>query len=144
MKEDPPAETVSRGVRIRYQTIQKVTESVKAIALCHNVTPTYPENEISSDAEVDQDLMISGVRDYQASSPDEVALVQWTEQVGLTLIQRDLNRMTLCAPDGSLMHYTILQLFPFTSESKRMGIILRVSYLPHSTSMAIFEISSTM
>ncbi|CAG0893255.1 unnamed protein product [Darwinula stevensoni] len=124
-KEDPPAEAVSRGVRIRYQTIQKVTDSVKAIALCHNVTPTYPESDISSNAEVDQDLSRSGVRDYQASSPDEVALVQWTEQVGLALIQRDLNRMTLRAPDGSFMHYSILQLFPFTSESKRMGIILK-------------------
>lgn len=32
---------------------------------------------------------------YQASSPDEIALVKWTAEVGLTLIARDINSMTL-------------------------------------------------
>lgn len=34
--------------------------------------------------------------------------------------------MTLRTPTGDLLDYTILQVFPFTSESKRMGIIVRV------------------
>lgn len=63
---------------------------------------------------------------YQASSPDEVALVQWTQQVGLTLSRRDLTSMQLRAPDGRLYNYSILQVFPFTSETKRMGIIVKV------------------
>ena len=62
---------------------------------------------------------------YQASSPDEIALVSWTENVGLTLIKRDLNTMLLRAPENNLLEYEILQLFPFTSETKRMGIIVR-------------------
>jgi len=57
----------------------------------------------------------------------QVALVRWTEQVGLTLVKRDLVSMTLKTPAGNLLNYTILQIFPFTSESKRMGIIVRVS-----------------
>lgn len=64
---------------------------------------------------------------YQASSPDEVALVQWTQHVGLILSRRDLTSMQLRAPDGRLYNYTILQVFPFTSETKRMGIIVKVS-----------------
>jgi len=52
--------------------------------------------------------------------------VKWTESVGLTLLKRDLNSMTLRTPDFRLMHFTILQMFPFTSESKRMGIVVRV------------------
>lgn len=63
---------------------------------------------------------------YQASSPDEVALVQWTQNVGLALSRRDLVSMQLRAPDGRLYNYSILQVFPFTSETKRMGIIVKV------------------
>ena len=62
---------------------------------------------------------------YQASSPDEVALVSWTESVGLTLIKRDLHGMHLRDPHGNVWKYEILELFPFTSETKRMGIIVR-------------------
>lgn len=62
---------------------------------------------------------------YQASSPDEVALVQWTERVGLALVYRDLNSITLQTPLGNKVRFDILQLFPFSSETKRMGIIVR-------------------
>lgn len=62
---------------------------------------------------------------YQASSPDEVALVQWTERVGVALTYRDITSMTLRAPNGQFLEYDILQIFPFSSETKRMGIIVR-------------------
>ena len=35
---------------------------------------------------------------YQASSPDEVALVQWSEEMGLALIERTLTSMKLRTP----------------------------------------------
>lgn len=66
-----------------------------------------------------------GTVTYQASSPDEVAIVQWTESVGLSLIARDRNSMTLRWKSGETMVFDILSIFPFTSESKRMGIIVR-------------------
>jgi phospholipid-translocating ATPase len=62
---------------------------------------------------------------YQASSPDEVAIVKWTESVGLTLVFRDRTRMELQTPTGARLTYDILDIFPFTSESKRMGIVVR-------------------
>ena len=62
---------------------------------------------------------------YQASSPDEVAIVTWTASVGLTLTFRDRTRMTLTTPSGSTVTFDILDIFPFTSESKRMGIVVR-------------------
>jgi phospholipid-translocating ATPase len=62
---------------------------------------------------------------YQASSPDEVAIVRWTESMGITLVARERKQMTLRDPTGTLHHYQILAVFPFTSESKRMGIIVR-------------------
>lgn len=58
----------------------------------------------------------------------QVALVQWTESVGLTLVSRDLASMQLRSPSGQLLTFSVLQTFPFTSESKRMGIIVRVAW----------------
>lgn len=66
-----------------------------------------------------------GTVTYQASSPDEVAIVQWTESIGLTLVFRDRTRMTLQTPTGARISFDILDIFPFTSESKRMGIVVR-------------------
>lgn len=57
----------------------------------------------------------------------QVALVQWTESVGLTLVGRDQSSMQLRTPGDQILNLTILQVFPFTYESKRMGIIVRVS-----------------
>jgi len=62
---------------------------------------------------------------YQASSPDEVAIVKWTSSVGLTLTFRDRTRIELRTPSGSTLTYDVLEIFPFTSESKRMGIVVR-------------------
>lgn len=66
-----------------------------------------------------------GTVTYQASSPDEVAIVKWTESVGLTLTFRDRTRIELQTPNGSRMNFEVLDIFPFTSESKRMGIVVR-------------------
>lgn len=56
----------------------------------------------------------------------QVELVRWTQSVGLTLVNRDLNSLQLKTPSGQILSFYILQTFPFTSESKRMGIIVRV------------------
>ncbi|CAD8137568.1 unnamed protein product [Paramecium pentaurelia] len=83
-----------------------------AIALCHNVTP-IEEN---------------GERQYQASSPDEVALVKIAESLGITLKNRDQNSMII-ELNGQTKKYEILYNFPFSSESKRMGILLKLENL---------------
>ena len=44
-----------------------------ALVLCHNVTPTYPKEDDPS------------YKEYQASSPDEVALVKFADTLGLKL-----------------------------------------------------------
>ncbi|SPP85756.1 probable phospholipid-transporting ATPase IIB isoform X2 [Drosophila guanche] len=137
------------GNRMRRPEGWREWEAVRALALCHNVTPVSDEEDnrsVSTASTVTGgnnsptksviNIEAPGSTDtehqYQAASPDEIALVKWTEQVGLTLIARDLNTMTLQVKTPSedndiLLHYQILQLFPFTSESKRMGIIVRES-----------------
>lgn len=68
-----------------------------------------------------------GTVTYQASSPDEVAIVKWTESVGLRLTFRDRTRIELQTPSGARINFEVLDIFPFTSESKRMGIVVRDS-----------------
>ena len=87
----------------------KVYDMVMALALCHNVTPVTNED---------------GSVTYQASSPDEVALVDWTRSMGVHLAARDQHSITLSGDLGTFV-YDILEVFPFTSERKRMGIVVR-------------------
>ncbi|KAK0538639.1 putative aminophospholipid-translocase [Tilletia horrida] len=98
------------GGRGRRDMSSRVKDVVLALALCHNVTPIKNDD---------------GSVTYQASSPDEVAIVRWTESVGLALIARDRTSMSLRANDGTVLSFDILEVFPFTSESKRMGIVIR-------------------
>jgi phospholipid-translocating ATPase len=88
----------------------RVRDVVLSLALCHNVTPVTNDD---------------GSVTYQASSPDEVAIVTWTQSIGLTLVFRDRTRIELQTPAGARIAFEVLELFPFTSESKRMGIVVR-------------------
>ncbi|KAI8986494.1 phospholipid-translocating P-type ATPase [Pilobolus umbonatus] len=89
----------------------RVKDIVQALALCHNVTPSKNKD---------------GVISYQAASPDEIAIVKWTELMGLTLVARDVNTIQLrLSETGKVYHYEVLHLFPFTSDTKRMGIIVK-------------------
>ena len=54
-----------------------------------------------------------------------MALVEWSEDMGLTLVERTLSSMKLKTPMGEIISYSVLQIFPFTSETKRMGIIVK-------------------
>jgi len=114
---------------VRKSALTKSAEAVKALSLCHNVTPVYESSDVQVEAtEADQDIQTGRPISYQASSPDEVALVQWSEEMGLALIERTLTSMKLRTPvegGADIASYSILQIFPFTSESKRMGIILK-------------------
>ncbi|KAI6134304.1 hypothetical protein EDD17DRAFT_1651905 [Pisolithus thermaeus] len=100
------------ATRGRRDMSSRLRDVVLSLALCHNVTPVTNDD---------------GSLTYQASSPDEVAIVKWTESVGLTLVFRDRTRMEVQTPTGTRLSYDILELFPFTSESKRMGIVVRES-----------------
>lgn len=103
--------------RTRREIGSRVRDLVLALALCHNVTPSTEDDEGHS------------VTTYQASSPDEIAIVRWAESVGLRLMHRDRHTITLQSVDTSrvVVRVKILEVFPFTSAGKRMGIILQFS-----------------
>eukprot|EP01060_Flectonema_neradi_P005335 TRINITY_DN13533_c0_g1_i2.p1 TRINITY_DN13533_c0_g1~~TRINITY_DN13533_c0_g1_i2.p1 ORF type:complete len:1216 (+),score=261.43 TRINITY_DN13533_c0_g1_i2:203-3850(+) len=157
--------------------MEELSEAVTALAVAHNVTPV-----------VDADTFL---KEYQASSPDEVALVKFCESVGMILEYRDRKTMSIRSHSKTIhikdpmtvsqdkfghqvtsakgsseeylrwyitmvgnhsfdheedinetiqtgianggiavkaecrINYDILLEFPFTSESKRMGIVVR-------------------
>ena len=101
--------------RARREIGSRVRDLVLALALCHNVTPTIEEEAGHS------------FTTYQASSPDEIAIVRWIESIGLRLLHRDRHSITLQSVDTSrvVVRVRILDMFPFTSEGKRMGIIVQ-------------------
>jgi phospholipid-translocating ATPase len=109
------ATTAMTATRTRREIGSRVRDVVLALAICHNVTPTTDEENGQI------------ITSYQASSPDEIAIVRWTEAVGLRLLHRDRKGMVLQSVDSGrpVVRVRILEVFPFTSEGKRMGIIVQ-------------------
>lgn len=86
-----------------------IRDLITALSLCHNVTPIVEDGE----------------KVYQASSPDEIALVKLAEELKMKLISRDQNQIIIETPSNKRETYNILACFPFSSDTKRMGIILK-------------------
>lgn len=95
--------------RFRRNRNNIIRDAITALGLCHNVTPVEEE----------------GIRTYQASSPDEVALVKLAENLKIKLEERSQMRMQIINAEGNSEDYEILANFPFSSETKRMGILLK-------------------
>lgn len=97
----------------------RVNDLILTLALCHNVTPT--EEEVIDD----NNQQVSQIT-YQAASPDEIAIVKFTESVGLKLIKRDRKSISLLhLYTGVTKTFEIRYNFPFNSDTKRMGIIIK-------------------
>eukprot|EP00916_Digyalum_oweni_P009454 GHVL01015917.1.p1 GENE.GHVL01015917.1~~GHVL01015917.1.p1 ORF type:complete len:1033 (-),score=154.26 GHVL01015917.1:374-3472(-) len=111
LQESFDVEECGGGRRIEVKQVLKQT--MIALALCHNVTPVTDDE--------------TGEISFQAASPDEMALVSFAASVGLQLIKRTNTEIVLLDPRGHSRSYAILECFPFTSESKRMGIVVEES-----------------
>lgn len=88
------------GNKIRKTETSRVYEALKIIALCHNVTPVV-------------DSKTQAVS-YQASSPDEIALVKFAEEMDLRLVERDIDHISLKNPLGEIDVKTNWILLDFT------------------------------
>ncbi|KAJ0118727.1 hypothetical protein J7T55_012981 [Diaporthe amygdali] len=91
---------------------RKATQYILAMALCHTCLPELKNGEI----------------EYQASSPDELALVQAAQQLGFTVVQRSSQQITLRVSSGgseTMRVYEILDVIEFSSKRKRMSVVLR-------------------
>ncbi|PQE14683.1 hypothetical protein CJF31_00007657 [Rutstroemia sp. NJR-2017a BVV2] len=84
-----------------------------SIALCHTCLPEVKE---------------SGDIEFQAASPDELALVRAAQELGYLVIDRPARSITLKVPTegGDVTEiYEVLDVIEFSSKRKRMSIIVR-------------------
>jgi phospholipid-translocating ATPase len=88
-----------------------------SIALCHTCLPEKRED---------------GTIDFQASSPDELALVRAAQELGYLVVNRELGTLTLnysttADPTGEQVSetYELLDIIEFSSKRKRMSVIVR-------------------
>ncbi|KAK8170391.1 hypothetical protein BC567DRAFT_210210 [Phyllosticta citribraziliensis] len=117
-----PQTELATGDMIRY--IQKKPYTVFAkkarmfllsLALCHTCLPETQED---------------GSVDFQASSPDELALVRAAQELGYMVIDRDVGTITLKSTPGTENEpveeiYEVLDVIEFSSKRKRMSIVVR-------------------
>ncbi|KAK5708004.1 drs2 neo1 protein [Elasticomyces elasticus] len=93
---------------------QKARDFILAMALCHTALPETTDN---------------GDVKFQASSPDELALLEAAQDLGYLLVQRASHSITLLhtSADGeqSKETYEILDVVEFSSKRKRMSIVVR-------------------
>ena len=82
-----------------------IRDTITAMVLCNNVTPTETG--------------------YQASSPDEVALVKFADTLNMRLFHRTDKEIKMKDSADNIEEFEVLANFPFSSDTKRMGIILR-------------------
>ncbi|KAI9813570.1 MAG: hypothetical protein M1826_002483 [Phylliscum demangeonii] len=95
---------------------RKVRFLLLAMALCHTCLPETRED---------------GSVDFQAASPDEVALVRAAQEMGYLLVDRSHSTITIRflqeGPDHESEYevYEILDVIEFSSQRKRMSIVVR-------------------
>lgn len=94
---------------------RKARQFILCIALCHTCLPEAKDN---------------GNIDFQAASPDELALVEAARDLGFLLIDRPAQAITLQFQDidGSpaVETYEVLDVIEFSSKRKRMSIVIRM------------------
>ncbi|KAG6064554.1 hypothetical protein E4U32_000147 [Claviceps aff. humidiphila group G2b] len=92
---------------------RKAREYLLAVALCHTCLPEIKDGKV----------------DFQASSPDELALVRAAQELGYQIVHRSAKSITLRVPQSSgvaeKMTFDILDIIEFSSARKRMSIVVR-------------------
>lgn len=83
-----------------------------SLALCHSVFPAEMADR-------------PGCYKYQSTSPDELALVQGSADMGILLCSKEDNRLKLKLRSGLVQTWEILAEIAFTSERRRMSVIVR-------------------
>lgn len=108
-----------RYIQLRPHTLfaRKVRIFLISLALCHTCIPEKKTN---------------GEIEYQAASPDEQALVRAAQELGYIVVDRQIASITLkivpLNPGGEPLYevYQILDVLEFSSDRKRMSIIVRM------------------
>ncbi|KAL8873651.1 MAG: hypothetical protein Q9174_000905 [Haloplaca sp. 1 TL-2023] len=124
-ESDQPRDSLRTPAMLHYMQTRPHTAFARkarvfllAIALCHTCLPEKNANE-----EID----------YQAASPDEIALVRAAQELGLVVIDRQVDTITIRShspgnadSEPQIEVYRILDVIEFSSSRKRMSIVVRM------------------
>lgn len=92
---------------------RRALQFILSVAICHTVLPETRDGNVQ----------------FQASSPDELALVEAAQDLGFLVVHRSSQQITLniSNADGTSTNrtYEILDVIEFSSKRKRMSIIVR-------------------
>lgn len=61
---------------------------------------------------------------FDASSPDEIAMIRYFESLGYNILWRDDKKIEVADPNNEIFGFNILDIYPFESARKRMGVIV--------------------
>ncbi|KAJ8322920.1 hypothetical protein BDV3_006798 [Batrachochytrium dendrobatidis] len=100
--------------RDKHENSKLIREFLTMLSVCHTVIPEADETN-------------PGKITYQASSPDEAALVDGASSLGYLFHTRRPKSVTIAAV-GENMEYQILNVNEFNSTRKRMSIVVRDPY----------------
>lgn len=89
-----------------------------SLAICHNVLTLEEDGEVF----------------YQAASPDEIALISMAKSFGIKLLERTQTKMKILNSEKKSESMNILEIFPFSSETKQMGIVVEIESTGHNGS----------
>lgn len=89
-------------------SFSKCRKLLHILATCHTVVPERVTDELN----------------YQASSPDELALVNGARSAGVTLYDRNVHSIQVL-DNGEIVNYELLHVLNFTYNRKRMSVIVR-------------------
>ena len=98
--------------RVHRHRNKLIRDTITAMCLCNNVTPVVDDNDPNNIT-------------YQASSPDEVALVKFAVTLNMRLVGRTDKAINILDANDVNEEFEVLANFPFSSDTKRMGIILK-------------------
>ncbi|TQV94843.1 phospholipid-translocating P-type ATPase, flippase [Cordyceps javanica] len=122
---DMKTEELLDYIRTKPHTVfsRKAKHFLLCIALCHTCLPECKDD---------------GSISFQAASPDELALIEAAQDLGYLLIDRPAQNIKLQTTDTEgnkvVENYQVLDVIEFSSQRKRMSIILR---MPDNTICAI-------
>ncbi|XP_072306929.1 phospholipid-transporting ATPase IB isoform X2 [Eucyclogobius newberryi] len=103
--DDP---TLIQNIEKNHPTSPQICEFLTMMAVCHTVVPEREDNQII----------------YQASSPDEGALVKGAKGLGFVFTARTPHSVIIEAR-GKEMSYGLLNVLEFSSNRKRMSVVVR-------------------
>ena len=84
------------------------------MSICHTVIPDISEGEQGEE-----------IIRYQASSPDELALIEGANTFGYEFVNRSMNTISIKVFQRQSEDWNVFFEFPFDSTRKRMSLIVK-------------------